>query len=54
MPRVRGPRYPPCGVCIGRLQGGMRYDYMDVIGGVESGTETEKTYGTGFRAASIN
>ena len=29
--------------------GGRRYDYQDVIGRVESGTETEKTSGTRFR-----
>jgi len=33
----------------GRLQGCRRYDYKEVIGRAESGTEAEKTYGTGFR-----
>ncbi len=34
---------------VGRLQGRRRYDYMEVIGRVEPGAETERTSGTRSR-----
>ncbi len=43
MPRAHG--------CAGRLHGSKWYDYMDIGGRVASGTATEKTSGTRFRAA---
>ena len=36
----------PIGVRSGGLNGSRQYDYKDVIGRVESGTETEKTSGS--------
>ncbi len=36
---------------IGRLQGRRRYDYMEVIGRVEPGAETERTSGTRSRGS---
>ncbi len=42
------PRVEP-----GRLHGSKRFDSMDGIGRVESGTETEKMYGTYFPAEAL-
>ncbi len=39
---------------VGRLQGRRRYDYMEVIGRVEPGAETERTSGTRSRGRTMS